>query len=660
MAEEKNKEPKEKQQSKPGTKQMQGKGFRIGFGKVDQNGKQHVRVININLRRLVIWGLILLLFVPALFGMLGNLAFKKLEIPFSQAIQDIKDGKVQKVDVSGQELLLYYKEPLSPETKDLPNIKSSRKESTESLSEILDREGVDSASVGINIQGGKISGSDWLNIGTNVLFFVGLALFFLWMMRQARGAQDSMFGFGKSNARLFTKGKQNVRFPDVGGLKEAKQEVEEIVDFLKNPKKYQKLGARTPKGVLLIGPSGTGKTLLARAIAGEADVPFYSMAGSEFMEMLVGVGASRVRDLFSTAKAHAPSIIFIDEIDAIGQARGGAMTGGHGEREQTLNQILVEMDGFTPADNVIVCAATNRPDVLDSALVRPGRFDRRVVLDLPDLEERLKILQIHAKNKPFAKGFSWEKVARRTVGFSGADLENMLNEAAILAARRDATTINMEDVDEAATKVKLGPERKRLQSELERKITAYHEAGHAIVAHFLPRTDPVNRISIVSRGMALGFTEMMPLTDKVHQTKSELVDRMAAMLGGRAAEELIFHDKTSGAFSDIQRVTGVARKMVVDFGMSELGPIDLGPQYDVTEYGLRSYEPMNVSDKTQEAIDQEVQRFINTAYKEAMEILKRERKALDSVSDALMEHETLDGDQFEKKVGKPKAKLEEA
>ena len=1072
-------------------------GLRIGFGRIDAKGTKITKEFNLNFRKFFIWLLIGLLFIPALFSALGNLAFKHVSIPLSQAVADIRAAKIEKVQISDQELILYYKEG---------KILTSRKEITESLSQVLERSGIDPSSVQTEVSEKGLSGSDLMNIGLNGLFLVGSVIFFLWMMRM-RGGGDPMFGFGKSNAKLFTKGKQNIRFSDVGGLKEAKLEVEEIVDFLKHPKKYQKLGARTPKGVLLIGPSGTGKTLLARAIAGEADVPFYSMAGSEFMEMLVGVGASvtgdtlilvrsdgktqlieigkfvdqyykdsqfsaplpvsgvqtlglhpevnkfwgsrsakrpvfggsswqnvnmvyrhraneiyqidylggslrttgdhsvfvrenggirakevrqlkpgdvlvnlpmntrawdpdkkhtvhqvkqhefpvtppkvfldvwqddpaeiakyefavaqqgimtqssianeigvsqmtvshwqtgihgpqklskklvklalpekitvtgelckllgyytaegrgtngpeftfgidegkyveevadlmheifgltdpvitkaddnavkilyrskhlgmffesqsgagahhkhipdwlwdmprdyflaflegysngdgyitktgklsmmsvsrqlirqlawlcsmhgikagikhevlpagriirdkplpateswnliigktsnpftdsaprpyqfkrcivkslarkpfdgyvydlcgvdreaffggekpillhnsRVRDLFSTAKSHAPSIIFIDEIDAIGQARGPALTGGHGEREQTLNQILVEMDGFEPNEQVIVCAASNRPDVLDSALIRPGRFDRRVILDLPDLDERQKILLLHAKNKPITNGFSWEKVAKRTVGFSGADLENMLNESAIMAARRNAAAITMEDIEEAATKVKLGPEKRRLQSDLERKMTAYHEAGHAIVTHNLVHTDPVHRISIVSRGMALGFTEMAPLADKVHQTKSELLEKMAAMLGGRAAEELIFNELTGGASSDIDRVTQVARKMVIYLGMSGLGPIDFGQQYDTTEYGQRYYEPSNVSDKTQQSIDEEIKRLVDNAYQSAMEILRRQRKPLDRVAAALVEKETLDGEEFAKLMAKTKA-----
>src|SRR3989337_723427 len=356
------------------------------------------------------------------------------------------------------------------------------------------------------------------------------------MVRQARGAQDSIFSFGQSKAKLFDKGKQSVKFADVAGVDEAKNELEEVVDFLKKPGKYKAVGARTPKGVLLVGPSGVGKTLLARAVAGEAEVALFSMAGSEFMEMLVGVGASRVRDLFAQAKASAPSIIFIDEIDAIGRQRGRGMMGGHDEREQTLNQILVEMDGFTPNDNVIVVAATNRGDLLDPALLRPGRFDRRVVLDMPDKEGREAILKIHARGKKFVKSIDWGRVADRTVGISGADLENMLNEAAIYAARQDKSEINMSDVEEAATKVKLGPAKRKLQSKEDKKLTAYHEAGHAVVTHSLPMMDPVHRISIVARGMSLGHTLIPPAADRTHDTRTRMLQQVTAMLGGRAAE----------------------------------------------------------------------------------------------------------------------------
>src|SRR3989338_7215802 len=601
--------------------------------------------LNLNPKRILVWSLILFLFVPFLVSV-WQLQGVEEEVPVSQVLTDIKADKVAKVVVLGEAMKVAYKDGKTVLT---------HKEPGESFTEVLDRAGIEPTAVAYE---NRIQ-----NWGTGILGMLGSVLpviligtFFLMLMSQAKGTQDTIFSFGRSRAKRFAQGKQQVTFKDVGGIDEAKKELEEIVDFLKNPKKYQKVGARTPKGALLIGPSGTGKTLLARAIAGEANVPFFSMAGSEFMEMLVGVGSARMRDLFNTAKKSAPSIIFIDEVESIGRARSQFGVASHDEREQTLNQMFVEMDVFTPNDNVVVIAASNRPDLLDVALLRPGRFDRRVVLDMPDLEEREKILQIHARGKPFRNGFSWAKVAKRTVGFSGADLENMLKEAAILAVRKSADVIIMDDVEEAATKVKLGPEKKRLQSEEERNMTAYHEAGHAIVGHFLVYADPVHRISIVSRGLTLGFTEMAPLLDKVHQTKSELKEKMAVMLGGRAAEELVFNELTGGASSDIDRVTSVARKMVVYLGMSDLGPTDFGPQYDTTEYGMRYYEGSTLSDKMQEAVDNQVKKFVDEAYVLAKKILQKERIALGKVAAALMEKETLDGEEFMKFVGKPKAK----
>ena len=442
------------------------------------------------------------------------------------------------------------------------------------------------------------------------------------MMRKARGAQDSLFSFGNSKAKLFAKGKLDVKFADVAGVDEAKRELEEVVDFLKNPAKYKIVGARTPKGVLLVGPSGVGKTLLAKAVAGEANVPFFSMAGSEFMEMLVGVGSARVRDLFATAKKSAPSIIFIDEIDAIGRQRGHGTMGGHDEREQTLNQILVEMDGFTANDNVMVLAATNRGDLLDSALLRPGRFDRRVMVDYPDIEGRKSILAIYAKNKPFVKDINWEAVAKRTVGFSGADLENMLNEAAISAARESKKEIFYADIEEAATKVKMGPQKKRSQSEDDRKMTAYHEVGHAITTWAQKDMDPVHRISIVSRGMSLGHTLVPPKNDVIHMTKTKLLSQIAMMMGGRAAEELVFGEITTGAANDIDKATSVARNMVMEYGMSDLGPINYGPQQDAIDWGKTFYEQTLISPDMQNKIDAEVKKIIDTAYKNAMVILK--------------------------------------
>ena len=450
---------------------------------------------------------------------------------------------------------------------------------------------------------------------------------------------------------MFSKDNPRITFNDVAGVDEAKQELFEVVDFLKNPGKYKAMGARTPKGVLMVGPSGTGKTLLARATAGEAGVPFFSMAGSEFMEMLVGVGASRVRDLFNNAKKAQPAIIFIDEVDAIGRQRGAGLMGGHDEREQTLNQILVEMDGFSPTEQLVVIAATNRPDVLDPALVRPGRFDRRVVLDMPDVNGRKAILSIHARGKPFAKMVDWERIAKRTVGFSGADLENMLNEAAILAARLGKKAIDMKDLEEAATKVKLGPEKRRLQTEEDRKMTAYHEAGHALVSWYMPGMDPVHRISIVSRGMSLGHTMMEP-TEHVHETKTHLLEEIAVMLGGRAAESLIFKEMTTGASDDIAKATEVARTMVVEYGMSDLGPINLD-----TDSRHTPYEPAQVSPEMAAKIDVQVKNITDDAYKTASEVLRKLKGKLDLLAEELLKRETIESEDFAKIVGPKRAAL---
>ena len=626
-------------------------------GKPNQKqGKYEVKM-NINLRRMLLWLLILFLFVPFLIS-LFQLQGVEEEVPLSQVLSDIKEGKIEKVEILGENIRLEYKgEEL---------VKLSRKEAGESFTEILVGAEIDPTSVEYTARDRSV-GELLLGLLGTLLPLVLIGVFFLFLLRQARGAQDGIFSFGKSRAKLFSKGKQTISFKDVGGVKEAKEELEEVVDFLKHPRKYRKLGARTPKGVLLVGPSGTGKTLLARAVAGEAQVPFFSMAGSEFMEMLVGVGASRTRDLFNTAKKAAPSVIFIDEIDAIGRVRGGGFAGGgHGEQEQTLNQILVEMDGFSPNDNVMVLAATNRPELLDPALVRPGRFDRRVMLDLPDIEERKKIIAIHAKGKPFVKekkqkGYvDWDKVTRRTVGFSGADLENMLNEAAIQAARNKKEVIDMDDIEESATKVKLGPEKKRLQSKLEKKMTAYHEGGHAVVGHLLARADPIHRVSIVSRGMTLGATEAVPKRDKYHHTKSELLDKMAVMLGGRSAEELIFDEMTGGAASDIEKVTRLARRMVVDLGMSELGPVSFGPVWETTEWGRSYLEPAQVSSRTKAKIDSEVKRLVDEAHEQARSLLKEHKQKLTRVAEQLVKVETIDGDEFERLMGVKKKTVKES
>lgn len=609
--------------------------------------------LNINLKRLLVWFLILFLFVPYIVNFLLDSSGALVKMPLSSAISDIKSGKVESVDIKGDDLLIFYQKDSSGKQI----IGTSRKEEGASFMDQLQKAGVDESKVKISVTSQDFSKAFW-SIISLVLPILGFGFLMFILMRRQGGGGD-VFGIGKSKAKLFSKGKQNVKFGDVAGVDEAKKELEEVVDFLKNPKKYGDLGARTPKGVLLTGPSGVGKTLMARAVAGEAGVPFFSMAGSEFMEMLVGVGASRVRDLFDTAKKAAPAIIFIDEIDAIGRTRGvGGGMGGHDEREQTLNQILVEMDGFTQTDNVIVIAATNRPDVLDPALVRPGRFDRRVNLDLPDIAGRKAIIEIHKKGKPFAKVLNWDKVAERTVGFSGADLENMLNEAAILAARDDRKEIWMVDIEEAAMKVKMGPEKKRLQSELERKMTAYHEAGHALVGHLLPGTDPIHRLSIVSRGMALGFTMSRPKTDKYQQTRSELKDEIAMSLGGRAAEQMIFNELTAGAASDIERATMLARHMVVDFGMSDLGPVAMGQMMDINNWGYSYGESVRLSETTQSKVDLEISKLVDEGLKRADKILKSNRKPLDKIVEKLMKIETLEQEEFEKIVGKPKAVFE--
>ncbi len=596
----------------------------------------------INLWRIAIVGLFVLFMAPFVLAMFQT-RIDNSKIDLSQALVDIKEGKVETVEVESESLTLIYKDGEE---------KTTVKEATVSFPELLDTSGIEPQNVKYTVSDQTVSRALGEIMGIVLPLLIMAVIFIVIFRMQSRGAQE-IFSFGRSKAKLFAKGKQSVTFKDVAGVDDAKKELEEVVDFLKNPLKYRKIGARTPKGVLLFGPAGVGKTLLARAVAGEAGVPFFSMAGSEFMEMLVGVGASRVRDLFAQAKASAPAIIFIDEIDAIGRQRGRGVMGGHDEREQTLNQILVEMDGFTPNDNVAVIAATNRGDLLDPALLRPGRFDRRVVLDMPDKDGRLAILHIHARGKKFGKGIKWEKISDRTVGFSGADLENMLNEAAIAAAREDKDAISMSEIEEAATKVKLGPAKKRLQSEEDKKITAYHEAGHAIVTHYLPKTDPVQRISIVARGMSLGHTLIPPAADRTHETRSRLLDQIAAMLGGRAAEEVVFNEMTAGASNDIEHATTVARAMVEDFGMSALGPVNFGSTSEELATAM-PWEGGDLSDSMREKIDKEVSGIIEAGRKKAIEIVKKNRKMLDKVALALLEKETLDQDDFEKIVGKKK------
>lgn len=561
-------------------------------------------------------------------------------VPLSSIISDVKQGKVSSIEV--------YPNKIIAKEKNL--IVESFKETNASVYQLFKDAGVDLGKTKVAVKD-ETTLNNWINILTGILPIILMVAFFYFIFRQARGAQESIFSFGKSSAKLYSKDTPKVSFKDVAGVDEAKRELTEVVDFLKNPGKYTSMGARTPKGVLMVGLAGTGKTLLARATAGEAGVAFFSMAGSEFMEMLVGVGASRVRDLFNNAKKSQPAIIFIDEVDAIGRQRGAGFMGGHDEREQTLNQILVEMDGFTPNEQLVVMAATNRPDVLDPALVRPGRFDRTVVLELPDVNGRQDILKIHARGKPFEKDVNWLRIAKRTVGFSGADLENMLNEAAILAARLGKKQIDMKDLEEAATKVKLGPEKKRLQSDMDRKMTAYHEAGHALVSWFMPNMDPIHRISIVSRGMSLGHTMMEPI-DRVHETKTHLMEEIAVMLGGRAAENLVFKELTTGASDDIAKATQVARTMVVEYGMSELGPINLDGENKRTPF-----ESSNISPEMAAKIDSQVKKITDEAYVKANLVLKKLRVKLDTLAEELLKKETIESEDFEKLIGPKKAAL---
>ena len=490
----------------------------------------------------------------------------------------------------------------------------------------------------------------WLSI----LPYLGLAVVFglLWyfMINQQMGGNGKVMSFGKSNAKVSPEGGEKVTFDDVAGADEEKMELAEIVDFLKNPRKYLEIGARIPKGILLFGPPGTGKTLLAKAVSGEAGVPFYSISGSSFVEMFVGVGASRVRDLFGEAKKTAPCIVFIDEIDAVGRQRGAGLGGGHDEREQTLNQLLVEMDGFGVNEGVIVIADTNRPDILDPALLRPGRFDRQIMVNTPDLKGREAILKVHARNKPFEDDVDLSVIAKTTPGFTGADLSNLLNEAALLAARRGAKRISMHDVEDATIKVIAGPEKKsRTISEKERRLTAYHEAGHAIVTRFCPTQSPVHQISIIPRGRAGGFTMSPPSTDKYYESKGELLDELVVLLGGRVAEKLVLDDVSSGASNDIERASAIARRMVTKYGMSDvLGPICFSSAHDEVFLGRDFATSRNLSDETASLIDREIKSMIDGAYERCRNLIQQHIDKLHQIAEYLLKHETMDGEEFEK------------
>ncbi len=494
--------------------------------------------------------------------------------------------------------------------------------------------------------------SQWINVATfltYVLPFLIVAGILWFVFRQAQGSNNAAMSFGKSRARMFTGDQPSVTFADVAGVEEAKEELKEVVEFLREPEKFISLGARIPKGVLLVGPPGTGKTLLAKAVSGEAGVPFFSISGSEFVEMFVGVGASRVRDLFDQAKRHSPCIVFVDEIDAVGRQRGAGLGGSHDEREQTLNQMLVEMDGFDTDTNVIIMAATNRPDILDPALLRPGRFDRRVVLDRPDVRGREAILKVHIKGKPIAPSVNLGVLARSTPGFVGADLENLVNEAAILAARRNKKVIEQPELEEAIERVIAGPERRsRLISEEEKRIVAYHEAGHAIVGHVLPNTDPVHKITIVARGMAGGYTMALPEDDHTLVSRGKMLDDLAFTLGGRAAEELVFNDITSGASNDLERVTRMARSMVTRLGMSDaLGPMVYGQKEELIFLGREISEQRDYSEAVATQIDTEVRRLVSEAHDKARSVLLQYRDKLDAVAKKLLEAETISREDFE-------------
>ena len=587
---------------------------------------------------------VVVLVALALYSLFTGTGAQPATVSISSLAADVIAGKVTTITVQGDKLAATYTDKSQ---------KSAKKEAGTALSDTLKNYGVtpeELSKVSIEVQNEGGVQYWFLNLAPIILPLLLIAVFVWYLSRQVRGAGMQAFTFGQSKARMIDPKDKNSRvtFADVAGAKEAKEELTEIVDFLKNPKKFLDIGARIPKGVLLMGAAGTGKTLLARAVAGEAGVPFYSISGSEFVEMFVGVGASRVRDLFRMAKSSAPSIIFVDEIDAVGRVRGTGVGGGNDEREQTLNQILVEMDGFEPTEKVIVMAATNRPDVLDPALVRPGRFDRRVVIDLPDREGREEILKIHARKKPLAEDVNLIVIAERTPGFSGADLYSLMNEAAILAAREDRKKVAQFDMIRSIEKVMLGPERKtHLLNKKEKEVTAYHEAGHAVMASVLPYADPVHKVSIISRGRAAGYTLKLPIEDKKMQSRKEFLDDIAVSLGGYVAEEMIFGDLTTGPSNDLQVLTALARDMVTKYGMSSvMGPMALEGEGGAALYG-RGLNEKEYSEKVSGQIDAEVKSIIDAAYVQVEKTLVERRPLLDAIAKRLMETETIEREEFE-------------
>jgi len=590
--------------------------------------------------------ILIFLIISGIFTLFNQPLEESQEIAISQIVKDLNDEKIEEILVSGSNIFITYRDETHSQSFKEPSI---------GFSESLINYGANREKLKkINISFQEEKGF-WTLAGPFILTLFPLLLFiiFFWVIfRRAKTGAMQAFNFSKAKARLFGADghpKEKITFNDVAGLKEAKEELKEIVDFLKYPKKYLQMGARIPKGVLLMGPPGTGKTMLARAVASEAHVPFFSISGSEFVELFVGVGAGRVRDLFSTAKKQQPSIIFIDELDAIGRVRGTGIGGGHDEREQTLNQILVEMDGFEREATCLVFAATNRPDVLDPALLRPGRFDRRVVLDLPDINDREAILKIHCRKKPLASDVNIREVAERTPGFSGADLANLVNEAAILAARRNKKQIFQEELLESIEKVLLGPERKsHILSKKEKEIAAYHESGHALLAASLPNAEPVRKVSIVARGRAAGYTLKLPTEDRHLRTKSEFLDELSVFLGGYTAEKLKFGEITTGASDDLEKASNLARKLVKQYGMSSLGPVAWGEKEELVFLGKEISEQRNYSEEMAAKIDKAVSKFIEEAQKKAEKILKEKMEVLDKIAETLIKKETIEREEFEK------------
>lgn len=568
-------------------------------------------------------------------------------VPISEIVNLVDQEKLDSLKISG--------DTVTAKLRNSDTLEAAKLSGNSGIYEILDRSGVDKAKIRkVNIEeqsSGFVSGLAGAVLPFLIPFIL-ISVFIYFLMRQVQGTNNRALSFGQSSVKLSDERKNRVRFEDVAGAKEAKEELKEVVEFLRTPQKFLQLGARIPKGVLLLGPPGVGKTLLARAVAGEANAPFFHISGSEFVEMFVGVGASRVRDLFKKAKKNAPCIVFIDEIDAVGRQRGAGLGGGHDEREQTLNQILVEMDGFETDTNVIVMAATNRPDVLDPALLRPGRFDRQVILDLPDIKDREEILKVHGKNKPLGKDVNLRKIAERTPGFSGADLSNLINEAAIMAARADKAEINGFDLKESIEKVMLGPQRKSMvMTAKEKELTAYHEGGHALVGSVLMFSDPVHKVSVISRGRALGYTMKLPVEDKHTHTRQSFLDEIAALLAGYAAEKLVYNELTTGASNDLKVATAMARRLVMSYGMSEeIGPVSLGEHHEMVFLGREISEQKNYGEDVARKIDEEVAKIMRMGFDRATEVLTKHRGILEIIASRLIKEETLEQEQFEEIV----------